>query len=149
MAEHATLCILPDTDRRQAAALLPAARDDALDRFAALVEHLVDVPIALVSVVDDERQMLPGQAGLPEPVRTAALHRRAGRGTRAADRRRKFASTPTRRSGAALTVAGVLRCAPCSTGTTWTLPSGWWTTGRRASRNAPPRRASCPPGWPA
>ncbi len=70
MAEHATLCT-PPADRREPAGLLPAVPDDAFDRFAALVEHLVDAPVAFVSVVDGERQIVPGQVGLPEPWRTS------------------------------------------------------------------------------
>ncbi|MEV6487482.1 GAF domain-containing SpoIIE family protein phosphatase [Actinoplanes sp. NPDC051633] len=44
-----------------------AEPDEAFDRFASLVRHLLDVPVALVSLVDDERQFFPGQSGLAEP----------------------------------------------------------------------------------
>jgi GAF domain-containing protein len=44
-----------------------AEPDEAFDRFANLVKRLLDVPVALVSLVDDERQFFPGQVGLPEP----------------------------------------------------------------------------------
>jgi GAF domain-containing protein len=44
-----------------------AEPDEAFDRFASLVKRLLDVPVALVSLVDDERQFFPGQVGLPEP----------------------------------------------------------------------------------
>jgi GAF domain-containing protein len=44
-----------------------AEPDEAFDRFAGLVKRLLDVPVALVSLVDDERQYFPGQVGLAEP----------------------------------------------------------------------------------
>ena len=44
-----------------------AEPDEAFDRFASLVKRLLGVPVALVSLVDDERQFFPGQVGLPEP----------------------------------------------------------------------------------
>ncbi|AGZ39509.1 SpoIIE family protein phosphatase [Actinoplanes friuliensis] len=44
-----------------------AEPDAAFDRFASLVKRLLDVPVALVSLVDDERQFFPGQVGLAEP----------------------------------------------------------------------------------
>jgi GAF domain-containing protein len=47
-----------------------AEPDEAFDRFASLVKRLLDVPVALVSLVDDERQFFPGQVGLEEPWST-------------------------------------------------------------------------------
>jgi GAF domain-containing protein len=44
-----------------------AEPDEAFDRVASLVRLLLDVPVALVSLVDEERQFFPGQAGLAEP----------------------------------------------------------------------------------
>jgi GAF domain-containing protein len=44
-----------------------AEPDEAFDRFAGLVKRLLHVPVALVSLVDDERQYFPGQVGLAEP----------------------------------------------------------------------------------
>jgi GAF domain-containing protein len=44
-----------------------AGPDEAFDRFASLVKRLLDVPVALVSLVDGERQFFPGQVGLAEP----------------------------------------------------------------------------------
>ena len=44
-----------------------AEPDEAFDRFASLVRRLLDVPVALVSLVDDVRQFFPGQSGLAEP----------------------------------------------------------------------------------
>ncbi|MGC5021142.1 hypothetical protein [Micromonospora sp. DT47] len=46
---------------------LDADPDEAFDRFARLVSDLLDVPVALVSLVSDERQFFPGMVGLPEP----------------------------------------------------------------------------------
>ncbi|WP_319462141.1 SpoIIE family protein phosphatase [Micromonospora sp. RTP1Z1] len=46
---------------------LDAAPDEAFDRFARLVCDLLDVPVALVSLVSPERQFFPGAVGLPEP----------------------------------------------------------------------------------
>src|SRR3712207_6644290 len=44
-----------------------AEPDEAFDRFASLVKRLLGVPVALVSLVDEERQFFPGQVGLSEP----------------------------------------------------------------------------------
>ncbi|MFI7598777.1 SpoIIE family protein phosphatase [Actinoplanes sp. NPDC049681] len=44
-----------------------AEPDAAFDRFASLVKRLLGVPVALVSLVDEERQFFPGQVGLAEP----------------------------------------------------------------------------------
>ncbi|UQU63826.1 SpoIIE family protein phosphatase [Couchioplanes caeruleus] len=44
-----------------------AESDAAFDRFAGLVKRLLGVPVALVSLVDTERQFFPGQVGLAEP----------------------------------------------------------------------------------
>jgi GAF domain-containing protein len=44
-----------------------AEPDEAFDRFASLVKRLLNVPVALVSLVDDQRQFFPGQVGLAEP----------------------------------------------------------------------------------
>jgi GAF domain-containing protein len=44
-----------------------AEPDEAFDRFASLVRRLLGVPVALVSLVDDQRQFFPGQVGLAEP----------------------------------------------------------------------------------
>ena len=46
---------------------LAAQADAAFDRFARMVRRQLGVPVALVSLVDDERQFFPGQQGLPEP----------------------------------------------------------------------------------
>ena len=61
--------VLADPERLRALqrACVDAEPDEAFDRFAGLVRNLLDVPVALVSLVTDERQFFPGQVGLPEP----------------------------------------------------------------------------------
>src|SRR3954447_4112722 len=49
---------------------LPAASDPAFERFVRLVRRQLGVPVALVSLVDQEQQVFPGAAGLPEPWQT-------------------------------------------------------------------------------
>ena len=44
--------------------------DAAFDRIAGLVEQLIDTPVALVAVLESDRQFLPGQFGLPQPLAT-------------------------------------------------------------------------------
>ena len=48
-------------------ACLGAEPDEAFERFAAMVRRLLGVPVALVSLVDADRQFFPGADGLPEP----------------------------------------------------------------------------------
>ncbi|MEV4466914.1 SpoIIE family protein phosphatase [Micromonospora echinofusca] len=57
----------PDRLRSLAETRLTAAPDEAFDRFARLVGDLLDVPVALVSLVDAERQFFPGEVGLARP----------------------------------------------------------------------------------
>ncbi|WP_089156911.1 SpoIIE family protein phosphatase [Micromonospora sp. NBS 11-29] len=57
----------PDRLRSLAETRLDSAPDEAFDRFARLVGDLLDVPVALVSLVDADRQFFPGATGLPEP----------------------------------------------------------------------------------
>ncbi|MER7419674.1 SpoIIE family protein phosphatase [Micromonospora peucetia] len=57
----------PDRLRSLAETRLTAAPDEAFDRFARLVGDLLDVPVALVSLVDAERQFFPGEVGLSRP----------------------------------------------------------------------------------
>jgi serine phosphatase RsbU (regulator of sigma subunit) len=47
---------------------LTATPDPDMDRVASLVARLLRVPVALVSLVDAERQFFPGATGLDEPV---------------------------------------------------------------------------------
>ena len=44
--------------------------DPAFDRIATLVERLIEAPVALVTVLGTDCQLLPGQVGLPEPMAT-------------------------------------------------------------------------------
>ncbi|MEU1837277.1 SpoIIE family protein phosphatase [Micromonospora chersina] len=57
----------PERLRSLAETRLGSAPDEAFDRFARLVGDLLDVPVALVSLVTAERQFFPGATGLPEP----------------------------------------------------------------------------------
>jgi serine phosphatase RsbU (regulator of sigma subunit) len=60
---------LADRDRLLALqrSCLTSAPDEAFERFARLTRDLLGVPVALVSLVTDDRQFFPGQAGLPAP----------------------------------------------------------------------------------
>ncbi|WP_433796412.1 GAF domain-containing SpoIIE family protein phosphatase [Actinoplanes sp. CA-252034] len=49
---------------------LDAAGEPVFDRIAGLVRTLLDVPVALISLLDERRQFFPGQAGLAEPWAT-------------------------------------------------------------------------------
>ncbi len=51
----------------QLPAVAAPAPDPGFERFARLVRRLLDAPVALVSFVDEEEQVLPGAVGLPEP----------------------------------------------------------------------------------
>jgi GAF domain-containing protein len=53
-----------------AGTLLPAASDEAFERFVRLVRHQLSVPVALVSLVSAEDQVFPGAAGLLEPYQS-------------------------------------------------------------------------------
>ena len=46
---------------------LAAVADEAFDRIAELVRKVLHVPVGLVSLVDRDGQVFPGQAGLPDP----------------------------------------------------------------------------------
>ena len=66
---HPALC---DPARLQALheSGLTAEADPVMDVFAERVRRWLGVPVALVSVVQPDRQVLPGLAGLPEPWAT-------------------------------------------------------------------------------
>jgi serine phosphatase RsbU (regulator of sigma subunit) len=49
---------------------LTAAADAGMERFARLVARVLDVPVALVSLVESDRQVFPGQVGLADPWAT-------------------------------------------------------------------------------
>ena len=73
LAEETLDGVLVDAARLRSVARLRlgSRADPAFDRIAMLVERLVDVPVALVTVVAADRQHLPGQVGLPEPIASA------------------------------------------------------------------------------
>ena len=48
--------------------------DPALDRLARLAARLLGVPVALVSLVDVDEQVFPGQSGLPDTRSTPLSH---------------------------------------------------------------------------
>lgn len=47
--------------------ILDTEPEEAFDRFTRLAGDLMDVPIALVSLIDEDRQFFKSQHGLPEP----------------------------------------------------------------------------------
>ena len=70
LASETPRSVLTDVARLRSVARLKlgSRADPAFDRIATIVERLVDVPVALVTVVAADRQHLPGQVGLPEPI---------------------------------------------------------------------------------
>lgn len=58
-----------ELDRLEALRLagLTAAADPGMDRFARLVARFLRVPVALVSLLEADRQVFPGMVGLEEP----------------------------------------------------------------------------------
>jgi signal transduction histidine kinase len=50
-----------------ATALLDSPQEEAFDRLTRLASHALDVPVALVSLVDEDRQFFKSCIGLPEP----------------------------------------------------------------------------------
>jgi sigma-B regulation protein RsbU (phosphoserine phosphatase) len=62
--------MLSDEDRLaavEATELLDATRDEAFDRLTRLATRVLRAPVALVSLVTDERQYFASSVGLPEP----------------------------------------------------------------------------------
>lgn len=59
----------PGSARRRALSLagLSATSDSGMDRFARLVSRLLRVPMAFVSLFEEDREILPGLFGLPQP----------------------------------------------------------------------------------
>jgi GAF domain-containing protein len=55
----------------QATGLLDGDADPAFDRHARLAAEVLNAPIALVSLVDEDRQVFKGCVGLPEPWASA------------------------------------------------------------------------------
>lgn len=65
--------VLADPARRAAlvrTGLLHGPIDEAFDRLTGVVARVLDAPVALVSLVDAERQVFAGCVGLPEPWQT-------------------------------------------------------------------------------
>ena len=65
--------ILNDPARRAAlvrTGLMDGPMDEAFDRIASIVARVLDAPVALVSLVDRDRQVFAGCIGLPEPWAT-------------------------------------------------------------------------------
>jgi GAF domain-containing protein len=54
----------------RATGLLDAPSDPALDRLAGLTARVLDAPVAMVTIVDEERQFLASAIGLAEPLAT-------------------------------------------------------------------------------
>lgn len=50
--------------------LLDSAPEAEFDRLTALVRRVLNAPVALISLVDDQRQFFKSQDGLPEPLAT-------------------------------------------------------------------------------
>lgn len=64
------LAAVRDVERLRAlreSGLLDSPRDDVFDRHARIASEALDAPVALVSLVDDERQFFKSCLGLPEP----------------------------------------------------------------------------------
>ncbi len=64
---------LTDTKRLrllQATALLDSPPEEAFDRFTRLASGIMNVPVALISLVDKDRQFFKSQQGLTEPLAT-------------------------------------------------------------------------------
>ncbi|MHC8420716.1 GAF domain-containing protein [Streptomyces sp. NB004] len=61
--------VVGDADQLQAVrdTGLTAVADADMDRFARLVSRMLGVPVALVSMLEDARQVFPGMVGLSEP----------------------------------------------------------------------------------
>src|SRR5687768_15756044 len=66
----ADMRIIQDDKRLQSLRLLrllDSPADPAFDRLAELAATILDVPVALVTLVDADRQYFKSQIGLPEP----------------------------------------------------------------------------------
>lgn len=70
-AERRSRATAPDDPRRlkalRATGLLGSPPSESFDRVTDLVRRVLAVPVALVSLVDADRQFLKSQIGLPEP----------------------------------------------------------------------------------
>ena len=74
LPEPATLAqVLQDPERigaLRASALLDSPPEEAFDRLTRLAGQILNTPVALVSLVDNDRQFFKSQLGLPEPWAT-------------------------------------------------------------------------------
>lgn len=70
MVPLASLSSPPRTAALKESALLDSPEDERIDRLTRLTASLLGVPVALVSVVDADRQFFKSQTGLPEPWRS-------------------------------------------------------------------------------
>src|SRR3954454_3777521 len=77
----------------QATGLLDGDADPAFDRHARLAAEVLNAPIALVSLVDEDRQVFTGCVGLPQPWGAQPSR---SRGRRGASRRCPTRSASTR-----------------------------------------------------
>ncbi|WP_060713265.1 GAF domain-containing SpoIIE family protein phosphatase [Pseudonocardia sp. HH130629-09] len=76
---HDTVSLTPERAARDSSERLTALRraglgadsDPEMERFAAWVQRALSVPVALVSLVQPDRQVFPGMAGLTGPAATA------------------------------------------------------------------------------
>jgi hypothetical protein len=69
--------ILNDPERLEvleATALLERPPEEAFDRLTRLASHILDIPVALVSLVDNKRQFFKSQVGLPDPLAVQDLN---------------------------------------------------------------------------
>jgi two-component system, sensor histidine kinase len=67
---YANAAIIQDSERLESLrvlCLLDSPADPAFDRLTELAAMILDVPVALVSLVDADRQFFKSQVGLPEP----------------------------------------------------------------------------------
>ncbi len=69
-APPALLAHQPRLDALRDLGVLDTPAEETYDRFTRLVAHILDVPVALISLVDDERQFFTSQVGLREPWAT-------------------------------------------------------------------------------
>jgi hypothetical protein len=72
-AKPAALPGIQDPDRLeavQATGLLDAPPEPALDRLAALAAKVLNAPVAMVSIIDEERQFFASCLGVTEPLAT-------------------------------------------------------------------------------
>ena len=71
MSQHSNAILSPPRlDALRASGLLTSPPEEAFDRFTRMTASMLRVPVALISLVDKDRQVFKSQLGLPEPVAT-------------------------------------------------------------------------------